>query len=123
MDICTGPLGQVTDLRRNSSGTFEPVVQYAWNPPYSLNVTHAEPDIAYCVRIHNITCPMQRSTTFTDNCTIFEPTFPLTNNFGMEEIFEIEVIARTNLDEAPNGTNITKYRGIYHAFSIQLYTK
>ena len=106
-----GQLGQVTNLRRNFSlGNLEFVV-YEWDPPFSLNVTNADPDVAYCVHIYNVTCPMQKRITLLENCTITEPTFLLTKNLGAEEIYEIEVIARTYLDVAFNENVSATYRG------------
>lgn len=87
---------------------------YEWEPPFSLNVTNAEPDIAYCVHIYNATCPMQERLTLSEDCMITEPTFSLTKNLGAEDIYEIEVIARTNLDVASNGRESATYRGICH---------
>ena len=104
----------MTDLRRNFTGNLESVV-YEWEPPFSLNVTNAEPDIAYSVHIYNVTCPMQIRITLLENYTVIEPTFSLTKNFDAEDIYEIEVLARTNLDVALNGTesDSSVYRGIY----------
>ena len=113
-----GPLGQVTNLRRNYSGHPGSAV-YTWNPPFSLNVTNAEPDIAYCVHIYNVTCLMQKRITLLENCTVTTPNFSLRKGLSAEEIYEIEVSARINLDMAlQNRTSSAKYRGIHHYILI-----
>lgn len=87
---------------------------YTWKAPYSLNLTNAEPDIAYCVRVYNVTCPTGANVNEVNNCSITQPYLKIPKNFGGDAVYEIEVIARTNLEvglEHVNGTNSTEYRG------------
>ena len=47
-----GPLLSVTKLLLKSSST---TITISWDPPFSLNLTTAEPDIQYCVDVYNVT--------------------------------------------------------------------
>ena len=92
-----GPLLAVSGLVRGfiSDQTF------SWNPPSTLDLTNVEPDIAYCVTIHNITCGRKdiliSDCSLTDSFYIYEDIHP-----GL--VYQIEVIPRSNVDRAMNGT-------------------
>lgn len=102
-----GELGNVTKLRRSFAST---AVMYFWLPPFTLNVTNAEPDITYCVKVYNITCPEGESINQVDTCSVTQPNFALPKNFLPSDTYEIEVTPRTNLAIGMNGTKST-YRG------------
>ena len=91
-----GILDPVSKITRNGS-------IITWEPPFSLNLTNADPDIAYCVEVFNVTCgesnPVFMNCNVADsnnmvNCLICELSF----------IYEVLVIPRSNVDQATNGT-------------------
>ena len=91
--IKSGILDPVSNIKRNSSTiTLE--------PPFSLDLTNADPDIAYCVEVYNITCgkidPVFADCSVVDN----EITCPCEPSF----IYELLVTPRSNVDRAMNGT-------------------
>ena len=95
--ILSGPLLAVTALVRGfiSDRTF------SWNPPPTLDLTNVEPDIAYCVIIHNITCG--RNDFLISDCSRTDP-FYIYEDIHPGHVYSILVIPRSNVDRALNGT-------------------
>ena len=95
--ILSGPLLAVTALVRGfiSDQTF------SWNPPPTLDLTNVEPDIAYCVIIHNITCG--RNDFLIGDCGRTDP-FYIYEDIHPGHVYSILVIPRSNVDRALNGT-------------------
>lgn len=108
-----GILDPVYNLTRNS--TERDLAVYTWESPYTLNVTNAEPDIIYCVHIFPISCfeSVHNQTTFADqinDCSVTDTNYTLPKHLN-DKLYQIEVIPRTNLDSALNGTSKTTYQG------------
>ena len=119
MCFSAGLLDKVTNLTSliNFNGVQEQVI-YTWLPPFSLNVTSADPDIAYCVRIYNVTCPMEMtSPNEVHTCSVYQPNYMLPKNIDATDIYEIEVTPRTNIEDWLNGTNSETYRGTCNVFT------
>ena len=95
-----GPLEAVSGIIRGfiSDKTF------SWDPPRSLDLTNVEPDIAYCVIIHNITCG--RSDLLVSDCSSVE-TYYMHEDIKPELVYRIEVIPRSNVERAANGTPLS----------------
>ena len=74
---------------------------FSWNPPPTLDLTNVEPDIAYCVIIHNITCG--RKEFLISVCSLTDP-FYIYEDIHPSLVYQIEVIPRSNVDRAMNGT-------------------
>ena len=101
----SGTLDAVKNIRRNIS-------VITWQPPISLDLTGVDPDIAYCVKIYNISCGMRDLVT--DVCSVFEPYYiesTVAHNQGF--IYEIAVTPRNNVDGAENGTSFS-ISGMFH---------
>ena len=94
----------MTDLTRQFD-VFD-AATYTWTAPYSLNVTHAEPDIIYCVNVTSTICsqsatPSKATSDCVCNVTESKYTIPTAH-----ELYQIEVSPRTNLKEVScNGTS------------------
>ena len=112
----------VTNLRRIFTFPLydtESALAYAWNQPYSLDVTNAlNPDITYCVKVYRFSC---RSATLSENnesdlvvinstCNVTGESIIIKEQVNTNKLYGIEVLPRINLDEAPNGTR-NFYRG------------
>ena len=52
----------------NRNGTI-----LSWVPPFSLDLTGIDPDIVYCVEVHNITCG--RRGLIVGDCNVTEPSY------------------------------------------------
>ena len=115
--LYTGPLARVSNLRRVDLIVYPmyDTLVYSWDPPFSLNVTNADPDIIYCVRIYNSSCSTtsQNQTTIdiVHICNVTETNFIISKEPSTDELYEIEVFSRSNVDMASNGTS-SFYRGI-----------
>ena len=75
----------------------------SWMPPFSLDLTAVDPDIAYCVDVFNITDggPFHLSS----NCSILWPSYTFTvENPDPKDEFEFTVTPRSNVQGARNGT-------------------
>ena len=87
------------NIRRNPlSGTI------TWIPPFSLNLTNAEPDIAYCLKVYNITCGVRAL--LVNTCRLLEPQYR-NSVLHKADLFEITVTPRSNIEYAHNGINQT----------------
>ena len=72
----------------------------SWVPPFSLDLTNADPDIVYCVEVYNITCG--RSHVISE-CDVIETSY--TNDaLHSGYIYECTVTPRSNVQGAANGT-------------------
>ena len=90
-----GDLGPVSNLHRHNVTTI------SWIPPASLDLTDVDPDIVYCVEIYNITCGGRHR--IVANCSVFETHFSW--NISSHELYEYEVVPRSNVEGAGNGTS------------------
>ena len=48
-------------------------INLSWEPPFSLNLTTADPDIAYCVDVYNVTDIDGRFSPLISNCDVNTP--------------------------------------------------
>jgi hypothetical protein len=79
------------------------MILLSWTPPFSLDLTSVDPDIAYCVDVYNITDggPFHISS----NCNILSPSYTFTvENPDPRDQFEFSVTPRSNVEGARNGT-------------------
>ena len=84
----------MTNVQRNSS-------TLTWIHPPSLDLTHVDPDIAYCVEVYNITCGI-RDLIISD-CSVTEPSYA--SDVIMDGyIYEYTITPRSNVPGARNGT-------------------
>ena len=79
------------------------VILLSWMPPFSLDLTAVDPDIAYCVDVYNITDGGLLH--ISSNCNILSHsyTFSVENPDPRNE-FEFTVTPRSNVEGARNGT-------------------
>ena len=76
-----------------------------WQPPFTLNLTTAEPDIIYCIDIFNITDGETEGVHLISNCSVFEPLYKFViENPDPEDLFQFVVTPRNNMKGARNGT-------------------
>ena len=75
---------------------------FSWDPPFSLNLTNVDPDIAYCVEVYNITCG-GRELVFSD-CNVTENSYISDAIDPNGYIYEYIVTPRSNVQGAQNGT-------------------
>ena len=113
-NLLSGPLLAVSALVRGfiSDQTF------SWNPPPTLDLTDVEPDIAYCVTIHNITCG--RNDFLIGDCSLTNP-FYIYEDIHPGHVYRIEVIPRSNVERASNGTPLIvegAYGGLCNSVSL-----
>ena len=104
--VSSATLDAVKNIRRNIS-------VITWLPPFSLDLTGIDPDIAYCVEIYNISCGMRDLVT--DECSVFEPYYYIKSTIivlNQGFTYETAVTPRNNVDGAKNGTSLS-IRGIF----------
>ena len=94
---CIDPLDPVSDLQEDKITST-----LSWTSPPSLDLTNADPDIAYCVDIYNITCGTRDH--IISDCNVTEPSYTLPS-LGIGFIYECVVTPRSNVPEASNGTS------------------
>ena len=118
-NIIVGPLDSVSNITANVNHTTEELL-LMWTPPYSLNLTDVEPDIAYCVDIYNITCK-SRNILFS-NCSIITSELVVNLVNASQYIFEIIVTPRSNTESARNGTSNAVKGRIYYFVTCMYYS-
>ena len=76
-----------------------------WEPPFSLNLTTAEPDIAYCVDVYNTT--NGGFDHLTSDCTVISSnyTFTVNDDPDPKDKFQFIITPRSNVEGARNGTS------------------
>ena len=84
--------------------TGESNIHLTWLPPFSLNLTTAEPDILYSIDIIWFNS-IDGGDHLISNCSVFNPHY----NFTMEipdprDLFQFRVTPRSNVEGARNGT-------------------
>ena len=83
------------------------IIQLSWQPPFSLNLTTAEPDIVYCIDVFNITngeIEFERDHLIS-NCTVFQTYYTFAvDDPDPKDIFQFIVTPRSNIEGARNGT-------------------
>ena len=80
-------------------------IAISWEPSFSLNLTTAEPDIAYCVDIYNVTGG--GSDYLISDCNVIKSnyTFTVENSVSdPRDLFQFIITPRSNMEGARNGT-------------------
>ena len=99
--IYTGPVDHPNTLSNNSKVPAKIIL--SWEPPFSLDLTTVEPDIAYCVDVYNITDG--GLVDLSSNCSILSPSYTFTvENPDPKAEFEFTITPRSNVEGARNGT-------------------
>ena len=97
-------IGELKAVSNFTNKSMLSSIQLTWQPPFSLNLTTAEPDIVYCVGItrFNSTDIGDR---FISNCSVYYPYYNLTmENPDPRDLFQFQVTPRNNVEGARNGT-------------------
>ena len=83
-------------------------ITISWDPPFSLNLTTAEPDIQYCVDVYNVTGGgddhLQSVCDITDTYYTFTASDP-------DQLFIFTVTPRSNVEGSLNGTTSQPVQG------------
>ena len=99
-----GPLGSLTPNLTTSTS----FITISWLPPFSLNLTTAEPDIQYCVDVYNVTGGgddhLQSVCDITDTYYTFTASDP-------DQLFIFTVTPRSNVEGSLNGTTSQPVQG------------
>ena len=79
-------------------------------PPFSLNLPEVDPDIVYCVEIHNTSITTRALTEhenhLVSNCSVFGPHYLFTvDQADPRDLFQFTVTPRNNVEGAKNGTS------------------
>ena len=97
-----GLLKSVSNLRFVNEASCDSI-SIAWEAPFSLNLTNAEPDILYYIHIYNITRgeeDMVESVNIADQYYTFSHA-----NLSLSQEFTFTVTPVSNVPGAVNGTN------------------
>ena len=97
-----GPLESVSNLRFVNEASCDSI-SIAWEAPFSLNLTNAEPDVLYYVDVYNITGGgkvMVESVIIADQYYTFSHA-----NLSLSQEFKFTVTPVSNVPGAVNGTN------------------
>ena len=104
----SGPLPPVTNLQFLFEQLSSTTIAISWDPPFSLNLTTAEPDIQYCVDVYNVTGGgddhLQSVCDITDTYYTFTASDP-------DQLFNFTVTPRSNVEGSLNGTTSQPVQG------------
>ena len=71
-----------------------------WKAPFSLNLTYADPNLAYCVNVFEI----NEEKVLTD-CNVFKESYVYSpDNPNPNAMYEVSIIPRSNVNGSRNGT-------------------
>ena len=99
-------LGSLEAIVNLTAKLISSTIHLSWLPPFSLNLTTAEPDIVYCVDVFNTTdgeTEILRDHLIS-NCSVFEPYY----NYAIDnpgDLLQFIVTPRSNIEGARNGTS------------------
>ena len=100
-------LGALKAVKELSFGVTT-TITISWAPPFSLNLTTAEPDIQYCVDVYNVTVGgddhLQSVCDITDTYYTFTVSDP-------DQLFNFKVTPRSNVEGSLNGTTSQPVQG------------
>ena len=98
----TGILNAVMDITKTPSVT---AIIVTWDSPFSMNLTHAEPDIVYCIDIFNVTSNQQADNHLISDCSVLDTQYTYAQNYpDPTNAFEIRITPKSNVEGARNGT-------------------
>ena len=104
----SGPLNAISSV--SISFPSAEIVHLVWTPPFSLNLTTAEPDIVYCVDVYIVDTNMLT----VSNCTVFQNSYVFkVENPGPRDQFQFIITPRNNVDGARNGTQSEPIIGFF----------
>ena len=98
-----GALNSVSNISRIPDTTN---IIFTWKPPYSLNLTRIEPDVAYCIDIYNVTNGSHYHDRLISDCnvTTTQYTFNDVSHPDPRNLFRFTITPRSNIAGAKNGT-------------------
>ena len=97
-----GPLESVSNLRFVYEASCDSI-SIAWEAPFSLNLTNAEPDVLYYVDVYNIT---EGGEVMVESVNITEEYYTFSHaNLSLRQEFNFTVTPVSNVLGAVNGTN------------------
>ena len=118
--IYTGHLQPVLNLHFDMDLSVNTAISISWDPPFSLNLTTAEPDIQYCVDVYNATeegnnleCIITaESIRLLSQCLIQRTYYfhPQTDPY-LQHLYCFVVTSRNNIPNANNGTQSSPVSG------------
>ena len=98
-------IGRLKAVGNLTSTSTVSALRLIWEPPFSLNLTTVDPDIAYCVDIFNITAGFLSSNHLISDCNVFEPHYIFVlDHPDSRDQFHFIVVPRSNVEGARNGT-------------------
>ncbi|XP_064387523.1 uncharacterized protein LOC135335850 isoform X2 [Halichondria panicea] len=95
--LVQGPLGSVTGLTLDMVTSTS--VTLAWDAPFSLDLTTAEPDIQYCVDVHSV----PGGQLVESSCDIIDTNYTFSTSDQDQLVFT--VTPRSNVEGSLNGTS------------------
>lgn len=113
-----GPLSAVRNLTVLSLASN--AISVTWLPPFSLNLTTAEPDVVYCVNVFNEIRDHQ-----INNCSVIETEYSFVPNSEdhVDQYYEVTVTPRSNVEGARNGSSATAMGPPLTGLSICMYSR
>ena len=96
--LMTG-LGTIEAISNLAVVSTSSAIVLTWQPPFSLNLTTAEPDIIYCIDIFNmiIIDGEAEADHLINNCSVFKPFYEFTiENPDPKDLFQFVVTPRNN---------------------------
>ena len=97
-----GPLESVSNLRVVNEASYDSI-SIAWEAPFSLNLTNAEPDVLYYVDVYNIT---GGGKVIVESVNIADQYYNFSHaNLSLSQEFNFTVTPVSNVPGAVNGTN------------------
>ena len=93
------------------------MILFEWDPPFSFNLTYAEPDVAYCIDVYNATNGTLHH--LISDCNVTQPqyTFTTVSNPDPTDMFEFTITPRSNLPGARNGLKSEYMQAYFHGKS------
>ena len=80
-------------------------INLSWEPPFSLNLTTADPDIAYCVNVYNVTDIDGGFSPLISDCDVNTPSYTFTvDSPDPRGLFQFTITPRSNVEGARKGT-------------------
>ena len=97
-------IGKLEAVGNLSSKSMPSSIHLIWQPPFSLNLTTAEPDIVYFVDITQFNSNGIGGHVVS-NCSEYYPHYNFTmKNPDPRDLFQFRVTPRSNVEGASNGT-------------------
>ena len=117
MFVDAGVLSSVSSISRVPDTSN---IMLTWKPPYSLNLTGVEPDVAYCIDIYNVTDGAYDHLISTCDVTTTWYTFSVSHP-DPRDLFQFTVTPRSNIAGAKNGTPSEPMEAYFYGNHISYY--